>query len=317
MPDPRPSGVSAGSPDGAAHAPRRRRWFFRFDRGWLLFIGALVLLALLVFAVGEKYAVKIPIPALGITIQFGDPYGRIIQFLFDGIITTLRLTIISFLLILVVGVFGGLGRVSHNRFISTIAWLYVEIVRGIPVLVWLLWIWFALPQLIQGTGRALVQACEGSSAGWVQAITCPLGETVSGIKLQPIPAAVLGFTFAYGAYMTEIFRAGIQSIAKGQMEAARSLGMTNIQAMRYIILPQAVRVILPPVSNEFVTLLKDSSLVSILAVSDLTRRGREFVARTFLSFDTFTMVALCYLILTLFFTRVSTEIERRAAVEKR
>ena len=317
MPDPRPSGVSAGSPAGAAPFPRRGRWFLRFDRGWLLFIGALVLLALLVFAVGEKYAVKIPIPALGITIQFGDPYGRIIQFLFDGILTTLKLTIISFLLILVVGVFGGLGRVSHNRFLSTIAWLYVEIVRGIPVLVWLLWIWFALPQLIQGAGRVLMQACQGGSGGWIQAITCSLGQTISGIKLQPIPAAVLGFTFAYGAYMTEIFRAGIQSIAKGQMEAARSLGMTNIQAMRYIILPQAVRVILPPVSNEFVTLLKDSSLVSILAVSDLTRRGREFVARTFLSFDTFTMVALCYLILTLFFTRVSTEIERRAAVEKR
>jgi polar amino acid transport system permease protein len=150
----------------------------------------------------------------------------------------------------------------------------------------------------------------------VHAITCPLGQMVSGIKLQPIPAAVLGFTFAYGAYMTEIFRAGIQSIAKGQMEAARSLGMTNIQAMRYIILPQAVRVILPPVGNEFVTLLKDSSLVSILAVSDLTRRGREFVARTFLSFDTFTMVALCYLILTLLFTRVFTAIEHRTAVEK-
>jgi len=275
------------------------------------------LLLLLVLAVGEKYAVKIPIPALGITIQFGEPYGRIIQFLFDGILTTLKLTIISFILILVVGMFGGLGRVSHNRVISTIAWLYVEIVRGIPVLVWLLWIWFALPQLIQGTGKALMSACETSSVEWVQAITCPLGQTVSGIKLQPIPAAVLGFTFAYGAYMTEIFRAGIQSIAKGQMEAARSLGMTNIQAMRYIILPQAVRVILPPVSNEFVTLLKDSSLVSILAVSDLTRRGREYVARTFLSFDTFTMVALCYLILTLFFTRVSTAIERRAAVEKR
>jgi polar amino acid transport system permease protein len=317
MTDQGPLGAAAKPSTDTPEAPQRGRWLLKFDRGWLLFIGALVLLALLVFAVGEKYAVKVPIPGLGITIQFGDPYGRIIQFLFDGIITTLKLTITSFVLILIVGMLGGLGRVSHSRVISTIAWLYVEIVRGIPVLVWLLWIWFALPQLIQGTGRALLQACEGSSAGWVQAITCPLGQTVSGIKLQPIPAAVLGFTFAYGAYMTEIFRAGIQSIAKGQMEAARSLGMTNLQAMRYIILPQAVRVILPPVGNEFVTLLKDSSLVSILAVSDLTRRGREFVARTFLSFDTFTMVALCYLILTLLFTRVFTAIEHRTTIEKR
>jgi polar amino acid transport system permease protein len=317
MPDQVPSVRVAGSSTGAAQPPPRSRWLSKLDRGWLLFVGAIVLLLLLVFAVGEKYAVKIPIPALGITLQFGDPYGRIIQFLFDGIITTLKLTIISFLLILVVGMFGGLGRVSHSRVISTIAWLYVEIVRGIPVLVWLLWIWFALPQLLQAAGRALMSACESSSGGLAQAITCPLGETVSGIKLQPIPAAVLGFTFAYGAYMTEIFRAGIQSIPRGQMEAARSLGMTNIQAMRYIILPQAVRVILPPVGNEFVTLLKDSSLVSILAVSDLTRRGREFVARTFLSFDTFTMVALCYLILTLLFTRVFTAIEHRTSIEKR
>jgi polar amino acid transport system permease protein len=317
MPDQVPSAGAAGLPASDDQFPRRSRWFMKFDRGWLLFIGAVVLLLLLVFAVGEKYAVKIPIPALGITIQFGDPYGRIIQFLFDGILTTLKLTIISFALILVVGMLGGLGRVSHNRFLSTLAWLYVEIVRGIPVLVWLLWIWFALPQLIQGTGRALVQLCENNPTGWASAITCPLGQAVSGIKLQPIPAAVLGFTFAYGAYMTEIFRAGIQSIPRGQMEAARSLGMTNIQAMRHIILPQAVRVILPPVGNEFVTLLKDSSLVSILAVSDLTRRGREFVARTFLSFETFTMVALCYLILTLLFTRVFTAIEHRTSVEKR
>ena len=316
MTDQAPDGATASPPAGAQPALQRGHWLLRLDRGWLLFIGAVVLLMLLVLAVGEKYAVKIPIPALGITIQFGEPYGKIIQFLFDGIITTLKLTIISFVLILIVGMLGGLGRVSHSRIISTIAWLYVEIVRGIPVLVWLLWIWFALPQLFQGAGKALVQACEGGSAGWAQAITCPLGQSLSGIRLQPLPAAVLGFTFAYGAYMTEIFRAGIQSIAKGQMEAARSLGMTNVQAMRYIILPQAVRVILPPVGNEFVTLLKDSSLVSILAVSDLTRRGREFVARTFLSFDTFTMVALCYLILTLLFTRVFTAIEHRMTIEK-
>jgi polar amino acid transport system permease protein len=319
MTDQPPSGASASLPASAPPALGRWRWLLKLDRGWLLFIGAVVLLLLVVLAVGARYIAKFPLPLLGVTIRIpvGNPYGRIFEFLWDGIWTTLVLTGTSFLFILVVGMLGGLGRVSHSRIISTIAWLYVEIVRGIPVLVWLLWIWFALPQIIQGTGRALLQACASNPTGWASAIMCPLGQAVSGIKLQPIPAAVLGFTFAYGAYMTEIFRAGIQSIPKGQMEAARSLGMTNIQAMRYIILPQAVRVILPPVGNEFVTLLKDSSLVSILAVSDLTRRGREFVARTFLSFDTFTMVALCYLILTLLFTRVFTAIEHRTSVEKR
>jgi polar amino acid transport system permease protein len=200
---------------------------------------------------------------------------------------------------------GGLGRVSGNKIISGIASLYVEIVRGIPVLVWLLWIWFALPVLLQAIGRFL------------QNVAPAIGAWMLGIRLDPYGAAILGFTFAYGAYMTEVFRAGIQSIPKGQMEAARSLGMNYIQAMRYIVLPQAIRVIVPPVSNEFITLLKDSSLVSILAVSDLTRRGREYVATTFLSFQTFTMVALVYLIMTVFFTRISSALERQLAVEKR
>jgi polar amino acid transport system permease protein len=276
-----PPGIGAGG-----YQPRVPGRWQKFDRWWLLFAAVVLLVALLVFLVAE-------------------PYQRIFVFLLDGVVETLKLTLVSFFFILIVGMIGGLGRVSGSHFLSWLASLYVEVVRGIPVLVWLLWIWFALPQLLERSGQALVQVAPA------------IGQLLLAIKLQPFSAAVLGFTFAYGAYMTEVFRAGIQSIHKGQMEAARSLGMTYLQAMRYIILPQAVRVILPPVSNEFVTLLKDSSLVSILAVSDLTRRGREFVARTFLSFDTFTMVALIYLILTLFFTRISTAIERRMAVEKR
>jgi polar amino acid transport system permease protein len=198
----------------------------------------------------------------------------------------LKLTIISFGFILLVGMLMGIFRVTNVAILQWISSLYVEIVRGVPVLVWILWIYFGLPGLLQ-------------------------------IQIPDFTAAVVAFTFAYGAYMTEIFRAGIQSIAKGQMEAARSLGMSYIEAMRYIILPQAVRVILPPVSNEFVTLLKDSSLVSILGLADLTRRGREWVGRTFASFDTYAAVAITYLILTLLFTRISTAIERRLAVEKR
>jgi len=268
------------------YQPRLPGRLSKLDRWWLLFLAVVALVALLVFLVPK-------------------PYRDIFLFLQDGVVVTIKLTLVSFVFILIVGMIGGLGRVSGSRIVSGIASLYVEIVRGIPVLVWLLWIWFALPQLLQRFGQALAQS------------TPQIGQFFLNIKLQPFTAAVVGFTFAYGAYMTEVFRAGIQSIPKGQMEAARSLGMNYLQAMRYIILPQAVRVILPPVSNEFVTLLKDSSLVSILAVSDLTRRGREYVAVTFLSFDTFTMVALIYLILTLFFTRVSTAIERRMAVEKR
>jgi polar amino acid transport system permease protein len=270
----------------AAGGPVEHSRWTRFDHWWLLFFGVLALVGILVYGVQP-------------------PYGDIFAFIKDGIRVTLELTIVSFFFILIVGMLGGLGRVSGNRIIRGAASLYVEVVRGIPVLVWLLWIWFALPQLRDGLGR------------WVANYAPIAGQIILDARIPAFTAAVVGFTVAYGAYMTEVFRAGIQSIPKGQMEAARSLGMKYIQAMRYVILPQAVRVILPPMGNEFVTLLKDSSLVSVLAVSDLTRRGREFVARSFLSFDTFTLVALIYLVMTLFFTRVTTSVERRLSVEKR
>ena len=260
--------------------PAKTSRFGHFDKYWLLLIGAIAI-------------------AIFLYVAFPDRFRPIFQYVLgsledgDGVFMTLKLTIVSFLFILVVGMVMGVLRVSSNSILKGIASTYVEIVRGVPVLVWLLWIYFGLPVLFRDV----------------------LG--FSNMRIAGFPAAVVAFTFAYGAYMTEIFRAGIQSIAKGQMEASRSLGMNYFQAMQHIILPQAVRVILPPVSNEFVTLLKDSSLVSILGLEDLTRRGREFVGRTFQSFDTYLVVALLYLILTVFFTRVATAVERRLTVEKR
>jgi polar amino acid transport system permease protein len=300
---------SIGPPNPATDTgkPAERSRWSRFDRGWLLLLAVLVLIGFLVLVVGATYrrALVFQWNGVEITIKLGAPFGQIIEFLLDGIVWTLKITIVSFFFILIVGMLGGLGRVSGSRFVRGISSLYVEVVRGIPVLVWLLWIWFAVPQLRDALGK------------WVSGFAPNVGEFILNIRYEAYPAAVLGFTVAYGAYMTEIFRAGIQSIPKGQMEAARSLGMNYLQAMRYIILPQAVRVILPPIGNEFVTLLKDSSLVSVLAVSDLTRRGREFVARSFLSFDTFTLVALIYLAMTLFFTRMFTGVERRLSAEKK
>ena len=256
------------------------------DRWWLL---VLAVLALIVFMI----------------VGLATPYAEIWSFIRDGIGVTLRISITSFFTIIVVGILGGLGRISGNRIVRGASSLYVEVVRGIPLLVWLLYIWFALPQVLQTLGKAL------------QPIAPAVGAYFANLRLDPFIAAVIGFTVCYGAYMTEIFRAGIESISKGQMEAARSLGMSYAQAMRYIVLPQAIRVILPPVGNEFVTLLKDSSLVSVLAVSDLTRRGREYVARSFLSFETFTMIALIYLLMTLIFTRVARWIEQRMTVGHR
>lgn len=212
-----------------------------------------------------------------------NPYSKIIAFVPDGIWVTFKVTVGAILLALVIGLFAGLGRLARNKTINGVASLYVEVIRGIPLLVQLFYIYFALGRMVQ---------------------------------LPPITSAVIAMGICYGAYMGEIFRAGIQSIPKGQTEAARSLGMTKSEAMIHVILPQAIRVILPPIGNEFVALLKDSSLVSILAVADLLRRGREFASETFTYFETYTVVALVYLVMTLFFSKLISVMEERISAGK-
>ena len=231
-----------------------------------------------------------------------DPYKRVVLFVRDGVGVTVFVTIASFFFTLFAGLLGGLGRLSKNRIIYGISTLYVEFIRGIPLLVQLLWWYFAFPVVIQGIGRLLT--------GWGLNV-----EFLLEYRANAILMAVIGFVVCYGAYMSEIYRAGIQSIPRGQMEAARSLGMSYFQALRYIILPQAFRVILPPVGNEFIALLKDSSLVSVVAVTDLTRRGREFMSQTYMPIETWFMVALLYLILTLASARVIEWVEKRIRIE--
>jgi polar amino acid transport system permease protein len=227
-----------------------------------------------------------------------DPYWRIVLFVRDGIGMTALITVTSFILMIFVGMLGGLGRLSTNKFIHMVTTLYVEIVRGIPLLVQLIWWYFAFPVIIRQLGQLTHISF------------------LANYEANAILLAIFGFVFCYGAYMSEIFRAGIQSIPKGQMEAARSLGMSYFQSMRYIILPQAVRVILPPVGNEFIALLKDSSLVSAVALADLTRRGREFMAANFDPLQVWTMIALLYLVMTLFAARIVNYMERRTKIER-
>lgn len=265
---PTPAGQSSSS------SPRET-----FDRWWILVAIVAALLAYMVLTIP-------------------DPYGRMMQFVKDGIGVTLMVTISSFLLVMVLGLIAGLGRLSKNPIISTIASVYVEVVRGIPLLVQIFAWYFAFPSIIQSFGAKYhIAAFENYLA-------------------NPVGMAILGITFCYGAYMSEIYRAGIQSIPRGQMEAARSLGMTHFQAMRYIIIPQAIRVILPPMGNEFVSMLKDSSLVSAVAVADLTRRGREFISQNFIPIQGWSMVALVYLLMTLFSSRVVTAIEKKTRIAR-
>jgi polar amino acid transport system permease protein len=251
----------------------------RFDRWWIL----VAIVVLLIY--------------LMVTFR-PDPYGRILNFVRDGIWITLQVTISAFFLTLIAGLIAALGRLSRNWLISGFSTVYIEIVRGIPLLVQLIFWYFAFPSVVQSIGQSLnINA-------------------LSNYLANPVGTAIFGLTFCYAAYMSEIYRAGIQSITKGQMEAARSLGMTHVQAMRYVILPQAVRVILPPVGNEFISLLKDSSLVSVVAVADITRRGREFMAANFIPLETWVLIALLYLVATLLSARVVNWLEYKTRLER-
>jgi len=227
-----------------------------------------------------------------------DPYLDIMVFVSDGLLITVIITLVSIVFIILVGLIGGLGRISKNPVIYLISTLYVEIVRGIPLLVQLIWWYFAAPVVIQAIGRLMHISA------------------LANYHSNAIFLAILGLVVCYGAYMSEIFRAGIQSIHKGQMEAARSLGMSYMQSMRYIIIPQAIKVVLPPVGNEFIMLMKDTSLVSVVAVADLTRRGREYMAVHFNPIEVWTLIALLYLIMTLFSARLIAWLEKRRSLRQ-
>jgi polar amino acid transport system permease protein len=242
-------------------------------------------------------ALVVGITAL-LLIAWPDPFMDIFKFVQDGIVITVTVTLVSFVLVMIVGMVGGLSRLSTNRVIYMISTLYVELVRGVPLLVQLIIWYFAVPVMIQSLGKA-----------WGLPV-------LEGFQADPVVMAIIGLVFCYGAYMSEIYRAGIQSIPKGQMEAARSLGMTYFQAMRHVVLPQAMRVILPPIGNEFIALLKDSSLVSVVAVADLTRRGREYSSMHFDPIEVWALVALLYLIMTLFSARVVNWIEKKTKFER-
>jgi polar amino acid transport system permease protein len=271
-----PSGKAPLAPDPLSRVDGAALGY-RLDPWWWLVVGVAGLIILFV-------------------LWRADPYLNIFLFVRDGLLVTIFLTLASFVFIIVVGLLGGLGRISKNRAVRFIASLYVEIVRGIPLLVQLMWWYFAAPVVIQGIGNSL-----GISS-------------LANYRANAIFLAIVGLVICYGAYMTEIFRAGIQSIHRGQMEAARSLGMNYIQAMRYVVLPQAMRVVLPPVGNEFIMLLKDTSLVSVVAVADLTRRGREFMAIHFNPIEVWTFIALLYLVMTLFSARLIAWLEKRRGV---
>ncbi len=215
---------------------------------------------------------------IGLCLYRPDPYWKVMNFLPDGLLVTFQITLISICISVPLGLFTGLGRLSKNKIINLLASTYVEVIRGIPLLMQLFYIYFAMGAFL---------------------------------KLSPMLSAIIALSFCYGAYMGEVFRAGILAVPKGQTEAARSLGFNRFQTMFIVVLPQALRTIIPPVGNECIALLKDTSLVSVIAVADLLRRGREYASVTYEYFETYTVVALTYLIITLLLSKGLSLLEGR------
>lgn len=202
----------------------------------------------------------------------------LVRLLPKGIVYTLGITLLSSAAAVLVGFVTGIGMLSPRPGVRLAVSLYIETLRGIPLLVLLFYIYYALGEFV---------------------------------RIPALLSAVLGFGFCYGAYMADIFRAGVQAIPKEQAEAARSLGMTERQALMQIVMPQALRTIIPAVGNQTLGMLKDTSLVSVLAITDILRVGNEYAIRHFNYFETYTYIALLYLLLTLVLSRFLRKVEAR------
>jgi len=225
----------------------------------------------------------------------------------EGLVLTIYVTLLAYSLAVVIGMIVGLGRVSENRLIYNAATFYVEVIRGVPMLVLLMAIAFVVvPQSVAGLNRLGVAITD---LGWER-----VGEFFNGITTRNISntaRVIIGLGIAYGAFSAEIFRAGIQSIERGQMEAARALGMSYFQAMRFIVLPQAIRRVLPALGNDFVAMLKDSSLVSVLGVRDITQLNKLYTSTTFNFVQGYMVLTFLYLSMTIALTRVVRLLEAR------
>ncbi len=202
-----------------------------------------------------------------------------------GIPLTIGVAITSIIFAVGFAILGALGRISRNAPVYSIATLYVSLVRGTPLIVQIFFIYAALPQF--------------------------------GLVLPAFIAAVFALSFNYGAYMTEIFRAGIQAVPRGQVEAASALGMTEGQIMRRVVLPQAIRIVIPAVGNEFIAMIKDSALVSYVGLHELFYLTRTVGSANFASFETLIFAAVVYWLLTIVFSLFQERLEKRMAESDR
>ena len=239
-----------------------------------------------------------------------ETYQQAFRFIRAGISVTLVTTFSAYACALVIGLLTGLGRISQNNAVRNLATFYVEMVRGIPMIVLIFFIALVgVPGVINGLKALGEWATANNQAG--------IGGWLSGLDPRSVSMnlrAVVALSITYGAFLAEIFRAGIQSVGRGQMEAARSQGMTYWQAMRFIILPQAIRNMMPALGNDFIAMLKDSSLVSVLAVRDITQVAGLYAGQSFRFPEAYTILAVMYLSMTMALSALVKYLERRSGL---
>jgi polar amino acid transport system permease protein len=230
-----------------------------------------------------------------------EDYRVIFRAVSRGIVTTLYVSVIAYAAATAVGLLFGLMRASHRRVLREAASVYIEVVRGVPMLVILYYVAFvaapAMVVLINRVAEPLI------AAGWLQPLSVR--------RVDFVWRAIMALTIGYSAFLAEIFRAGIEAVPRGQLEAALSLGMSRRQAMLRVVLPQAARTVLPPLGNDFVAIIKDSALVSVLGVQDITQQAKVYSASSFRFFETYNTVAFLYLVLTISLSILVRGLERR------
>ena len=218
-----------------------------------------------------------------------DLYTQVFGVVVKGLWVTIFVTLVAFLLATLLGLGVALMALSDSKALRQIARFYTEVIRGVPILVLLFYIAFVgAPALVAVINFALTPLV---NAGAIE----PMQVRDVSLMWRAIIALMIG----YSAFIAEVFRAGIQSVDKGQVEAAKALGLSRFQRFRLVVFPQAVRVILPPLGNDFVAMVKDSSLVSVLGVADITQMGKVYASGSFRFFETYSIVAYVYLILTI------------------
>lgn len=246
------------------------------------------------------------------SIQSNPNFAAAFNFIKAGLMVTGSITLGAFVIALVIGLGVSIMRLSGNTILENIATFYIELIRGIPMMVLIFFIALvAVPQAVDGLNAFGVWLTKNGFGA--------IGGLFLGMNGQKVPMdarAITALALTYGAFLAEIFRAGIQSIPKGQMEAARALGLTYTQALRYVILPQAIKNVLPALGNDFISMLKDSSLVSILAVRDITQISRLYASSTFRFNEAYTILAVFYLVMTVALSLLVKWLEKRMAVGK-